>query len=202
LDIAVRQMETAVLSGLFSRDLEASFRDDSDAQSTSHQPFLVGGDVKPSGPKRRQIFFVREGFLNLAGNEPPRFRVIDTRRFGGGRAPRGGGSPILKLILAIVQEKDSRRLIDALMDAQFQTTMLASTGGFLREGNTTIIIGTDEGRVDDALAVIQKICCVREKLISPVPPVVDPVSYIVEPVKVKVGGAIVSVLNVDRSVKI
>ncbi|HLJ61587.1 MAG TPA: cyclic-di-AMP receptor [bacterium] len=108
----------------------------------------------------------------------------------------------MKLILAIVQEKDSRRLIDALMDAQFQTTMLASTGGFLREGNTTIIIGTDEGRVDDALAVIQKICCVREKLISPVPPVVDPVSYIVEPVKVKVGGAIVSVLNVDRSVKI
>jgi uncharacterized protein YaaQ len=109
----------------------------------------------------------------------------------------------VKLILAIVQEKDSRRLMEALVAAEFQATMLASTGGFLREGNSTILIGTEEARVDAALAVIQKTCRVREQLVSPLPPVVEPVdSYISYPVKVQVGGATVFVLDVERLVKI
>jgi len=109
----------------------------------------------------------------------------------------------MKLILAIVQEKDSRRLIEALVAAEFQATMLASTGGFLREGNATVLVGTEENKVDDVLAVIQKTCRVREQLVSPLPPVVEPVdSYISYPVKVQVGGAIVFVLDVARMVKI
>ncbi len=109
----------------------------------------------------------------------------------------------MQLILAIVQEKDSRRLIEALVAAEFQATMLASTGGFLREGNATVLIGTEEKKVDDVLAVIQKTCRVREQLVSPLPPVVEPVdSYISYPVKVQVGGAIVFVLDVARMVKI
>jgi uncharacterized protein YaaQ len=109
----------------------------------------------------------------------------------------------MKLILAIVQEKDSRRLMEALVAAEFQATMLASTGGFLREGNATVLIGTEENKVDDVLAVIQKTCRVREQLVSPLPPVVEPVdSYISYPVKVQVGGAIVFVLDVTRMAKI
>ncbi len=109
----------------------------------------------------------------------------------------------MMLILAIVQEKDSRRLMEALVAAEFQATMLASTGGFLREGNATVLIGTDEGKVDDVLAIVQKTCHVREQLVSPLPPVVEPVdSYISYPVKVQVGGAIVFVLDVARMVKI
>lgn len=109
----------------------------------------------------------------------------------------------MKLILAIVQEKDSRRLMEALIAAEFQATMLASTGGFLREGNATILIGTDDHKVDGVLAVIQKTCHVREQLVSPLPPVVEPVdSYISYPVKVQVGGAIVFVLDVDRMIRI
>lgn len=89
------------------------------------------------------------------------------------------------------------------MAAEFQATMLASTGGFLREGNATILIGTEAARVDEVLAVIQKYCRVREQLVSPLPPVVEPVdSYISYPVKVQVGGAIVFVLDVERMVKI
>ncbi len=109
----------------------------------------------------------------------------------------------MKLILAIVQEKDSRRLIEALVAAEFQATMLASTGGFLREGNATVLIGTDENKVEDVLAIVQKTCHVREQLVSPLPPVVEPVdSYISYPVKVQVGGAIVFVLDISRMVKI
>jgi uncharacterized protein YaaQ len=109
----------------------------------------------------------------------------------------------MKLILAIVQDKDARALMSGLVAAEFQATKLASTGGFLREGNATILIGTEEGRMEAVLAIIQKTCHVREQLVSPLPPVVEPVdSYISAPVKVQVGGAVVFVLDVERMVKI
>jgi uncharacterized protein YaaQ len=109
----------------------------------------------------------------------------------------------VKLILAIVQDKDVRGLMEALVAAEYQATKLASTGGFLREGNATILIGTEEGKVDAVLAIIQRTCHVREQLVSPLPPVVEPVdSYISAPVKVQVGGAVVFVLHVERMAKI
>ncbi len=102
-------------------------------------------------------------------------------------------------MLAVVQEKDAGRLMEAFTSAQLQATMLASTGGFLREGNSTILIGVQDEQVDEVLALIQKICHRREQLLSPMPPVVEPVdSYVTYPVKVEVGGAIVFVLSVDR----
>src|SRR3989304_4853030 len=81
--------------------------------------------------------------------------------------------------------------MEAFTGAQFQATMLASTGGFLREGNSTIIIGVPDEQVDEVLAIIQKICHRREQLLSPMPPVVEPVdSYVTYPVKVEVGGPV------------
>ncbi len=107
-------------------------------------------------------------------------------------------SPI-KLVLAVVQEKDAGRLIDALMEAEIQATMLASTGGFLREGNATILSGVEDHQVDVVLGVISRVCQRREQLMTPIPPVVEPVdSYVTYPVKVEVGGAIVFIMNVDR----
>ncbi len=109
----------------------------------------------------------------------------------------------MKLILAIVQDKDAHALMSGLVAAEFQATKLVSTGGFLREGNATILIGTEEGRMEAVLAIIQKTCHVREQLVSPLPPVVEPVdSYISAPVKVQVVGAVVFVLDVERMVKI
>lgn len=102
-------------------------------------------------------------------------------------------------MLAVVQEKDGGRLMEALTGAHFQATILASTGGFLREGNSTILIGVDDAQVDKVMAIVQKICHRREQLLSPMPPVVEPVdSYVTYPVKVEVGGAIIFVLGVDR----
>ncbi|MCS7235943.1 MAG: cyclic-di-AMP receptor [Armatimonadota bacterium] len=105
----------------------------------------------------------------------------------------------MKLVLAIVQEKDSGRLMDALTEAGFQATLLASTGGFLRTGNATVLIGVDDGQVEQVLGVVRQTCRVREQLMSPIPPVVEPVdAYAAYPVKVQVGGAVVFVLSVDR----
>lgn len=105
----------------------------------------------------------------------------------------------IKLVLAIVQEKDAGRLIDALTEDGVNATMLASTGGFLREGNATIIIGVEDPQVDQVVTTIQRTCHRREQFVSPMPPAVEPVdSYVTYPVKVEVGGVIVFVLQVEK----
>ncbi len=105
----------------------------------------------------------------------------------------------IKLVLAIVQEKDVGRLIDALTEDGVQATMLASTGGFLREGNSTILVGIENDQLAQVLGTIQNCCHRREQYVSPMPPAVEPVdSYVTYPVKVEVGGAIVFVLQVER----
>lgn len=106
-------------------------------------------------------------------------------------------------MLAVVQERDAGKLMDALTGAQYQATMLASTGGFLREGNSTILIGIEESQIEEVLEIVRRTCQRREQLLTPMPPVVEPVdSYVAYPVKVEVGGAIVFVLDVDRMERI
>ena len=105
----------------------------------------------------------------------------------------------IKLVLAIVQSRDAGRLMEALTEADLQSTMLASTGGFLREGNATILTVVEDDQVDVVLSIVRRTCQRREQLMTPIPPVVEPVdSYVTYPVKVEVGGAIAFVLPVER----
>jgi uncharacterized protein YaaQ len=105
----------------------------------------------------------------------------------------------MKLVVAIVQDKDSNRLSNALIKEGFRATKLASTGGFLRAGNTTFMIGTEDERVQEALQVIRANCKIREQLVTPVSPMGGTTdSYIPFPVEVQVGGAAVFVLPVER----
>lgn len=67
----------------------------------------------------------------------------------------------MKLIIAIVQDHDASRLVNALSDANFRSTTLATTGGFLKEGNTTLLIGCQEEQVDEVLKIINNHCSER-----------------------------------------
>ena len=60
----------------------------------------------------------------------------------------------MKLILAIMSNDDSPAVSSALTKENYQVTRLATTGGFLRAGNTTLIVGTDDEKVDKAIEVI------------------------------------------------
>lgn len=105
----------------------------------------------------------------------------------------------MKLVIAIVQDKDSNRLSSALIKDGFRATKLASTGGFLRAGNTTFIIGIEDERVPDVMQVIKSNCKVRDQLVTPVSPMGGTTdSYIPFPVEVQVGGAAVFVVPVER----
>ncbi len=61
-----------------------------------------------------------------------------------------------KLVIAVIQNEVADTVVDALLEADFRTTRLASTGGFLRRGNTTLMIGADEDQVDRVLDLIRQ----------------------------------------------
>ncbi|WEG12752.1 cyclic-di-AMP receptor [Pullulanibacillus sp. KACC 23026] len=104
----------------------------------------------------------------------------------------------MKLIMAVVQDKDSNRLSSALVKANFKATKLASTGGFLRSGNTTFLIGTETPRVNQLLNVIRENCESREQMVAPISPLGGNAdAYVPHPVEVEVGGATVFVLAVE-----
>ena len=109
----------------------------------------------------------------------------------------------MKLIIAIVQDEDSSRLVNHLMNEGFGVTKLATTGGFLRAGNTTLLVGVDDEKFDAAMAVIEKVCKSR-KQIATAPTSMSGVNgvYSPYPIEVMVGGATVFVLSVDQFVKL
>ena len=104
----------------------------------------------------------------------------------------------MKLLLTIVQDADASRLQEALSMQGLQSTKLASTGGFLREGNTTLIIGVEDDAVESVRTVIHDTCRERTKVVSAGSPIhaLEGV-FASQPMEVPVGGAIVFVLGVE-----
>ena len=109
----------------------------------------------------------------------------------------------MKLIIAIVQDEDAARLVSNLMNEGYSVTKLATTGGFLRAGNTTLLVGVDDDKFDGAMSVIEKVCKSRKQIApSPASMVGMPGSYTPYPIEVVVGGATIFVLTVDQFVKL
>lgn len=105
----------------------------------------------------------------------------------------------MKLIIAIVQDEDSGRLVSALMNEGYSVTKLATTGGFLRSGNTTLLVGVEDHRLEKALGTIEKACRSRKQVASSPSPVAGTSGgYLSYPIEVMVGGATVFVVDVDQ----
>jgi uncharacterized protein YaaQ len=105
----------------------------------------------------------------------------------------------MKLIIGIVHRDDADGLLKALTDEGHKATIVSTTGGFLREGNATIYIGTEVDRVEEALGLIRENCHTRTRFVSPLAPLTEPSEfYIPEPVELEVGGATVFILDVER----
>lgn len=61
----------------------------------------------------------------------------------------------MKMIIAIVKDADADQVIQALTAAEFRVTRVASTGGFLRSGVVTLLIGVEDERVEAGIQVIR-----------------------------------------------
>ncbi len=105
----------------------------------------------------------------------------------------------MKLVLTVVHDRDKNKITEALLRNGFKFTKIGSTGGFLREGNVTLLIGVEESELDKVLTVIGESCKTREQFVNVLPPDAAPVgAFMPSPVKVLVGGAVAFVLNVER----
>ena len=103
----------------------------------------------------------------------------------------------MKMITAIVNKKDTNEVCFALTDHHFEFTKLATTGGFLRAGNTTLLIGVEDEKLDEVLDLIRKNCARRmERVPAMSTSEMAPMTYQTMPAEVMVGGAIVFVNDI------
>ena len=105
----------------------------------------------------------------------------------------------MKLVTAIVHNEDAATLVDALLEKEYRATRVNSSGGFLKQSNATIVLGVEDDRVEDVMAIIAEHCTSRTQVVNPMPPIMEPGEfYMPYPVEVEVGGATVFVLPVER----
>ena len=108
----------------------------------------------------------------------------------------------MKLVISIVHSDDADSLIRSLQQKGHRCTKIGTTGGFLREGNATILVGTEAAQVDEVLDIIKENCHSRTQFISPMPPLAEAGElYVPKPVEVQLGGATVFVIDVERGEK-
>lgn len=109
----------------------------------------------------------------------------------------------MKLVIAIVQDDDASNVVGKLTKEGYRVTKLATTGGFLRAGNTTLLTGVEESEVDKIIGIIKDLCETRKQLVTSTSPVVGTTGvYVPYPIEVSVGGATIFVVDVDKFVKI
>ncbi len=106
----------------------------------------------------------------------------------------------MKLIIAVVSNDDSHSLSNALTKENFAVTKLATTGGFLKIGNTTMLIGTEEDRVEKCIEIIKEESKQRTELV-PSTASYDIGRFATFPVEVQVGGATIFVMDVEQFIK-
>jgi uncharacterized protein YaaQ len=104
----------------------------------------------------------------------------------------------MKMIMAIVQDKDSNKVSAALAKASVQATRFNSAGSFLRSGNTTFMIGIDDERVEEVIDIIHETSHSRKQFMTPplnMDSIADTASSF--PIEVEVGGATVFVMPIE-----
>lgn len=103
----------------------------------------------------------------------------------------------MKLVIAIINNDDSHKILSQIGRAGFYATKLSTTGGFLKAGNLTLIMGVEDERLDELLALLKDNCKRREEMTTALPDYASDMMTAV-PVRITVGGATVFVLDVEQ----
>ena len=108
----------------------------------------------------------------------------------------------MKLIVAIINNDDANAVMSNLSKNGYQATKLSTSGGFLRAGNITLLIGVEKNKVDEVINLIGE-CSSQRKKITPVNNTYIGDSMLSSmPIEVTVGGATIFVLDVEQFYKI
>ncbi len=107
----------------------------------------------------------------------------------------------MKLILAVVSSQDTNQVVNNLLKAKFYVTKLATSGGFLKVGNTTLLVGVEDENVDAVIKIIET-HSKRRKEPVPLMTASEFGIYSNQVVEVPVGGATVFVVDVEQFKKL
>ncbi len=107
----------------------------------------------------------------------------------------------MKLIISIVHKDDASDLQSHLTKGGFMSTRLSTTGGFLRAGNVTLLIGVEDEKVEAVLQILQDCCSRRTEIVTTGGGSYSEHFFASLPVEVTVGGATVFILDVERFIK-
>lgn len=112
----------------------------------------------------------------------------------------------MKMVWAILRKEDEETTTHALNDNGFLVTKLATTGAFLRKKNVTLLIGTEDEKVEKVIELLRSHAGKRSKVIYAPPSVAPGLVYAgansMVPINETIGGATVFVMDVDRYCKI
>lgn len=65
----------------------------------------------------------------------------------------------MKLMIIILRDTDGDNVVQELVNKGYRVTRMASTGGFLRRGNVTLMVGVEEDKVDGVIELLERVCC-------------------------------------------
>ena len=104
-----------------------------------------------------------------------------------------------KMAILVVSDSDANQLMKRIVEGGYSATKIGSTGGFLRRGSVTIFSGVAEAELEPLLDIVREVCHARKEFV-PVQtlPFLGDGGFTSEPVEVRVGGAIVFVLDIER----
>ena len=65
----------------------------------------------------------------------------------------------MKLLFVILQDIETDNVVQSLVENKYRVTRMASTGGFMRYGNVTLMIGTEDDKVQAVIDLLHQVCC-------------------------------------------
>jgi uncharacterized protein YaaQ len=104
----------------------------------------------------------------------------------------------VKLIVATIQDQDADRVIGGLTEKSYRVTRIGTTGGFLQQGNTTLLVGVEETHVQAVVDLLRTLSQHRTRYIPMATGAAPNGMTLYNYIEVEIGGATVFVLDVDH----
>lgn len=108
----------------------------------------------------------------------------------------------MKLLIGIVNSDDSNEVLNEMNKSSFQATKLSTSGGFLKTGNVTFLVGVEDERVDELVSIFERCCSRRTQMVPTAPPFIGEGFLSAAPVEITIGGATIFVIDMEKFIKL
>src|SRR5689334_8325748 len=104
----------------------------------------------------------------------------------------------MKLVLAIIQDRDIDRALMALTKQGIRVTRVATSGGFLQQGNSTLLIGVEDEKHSAVIETLRTSCNRRQIFVPMAAGITDTAYGLHNEIEVEVGGVTIFTVDVEH----